>query len=134
MDSEEAWMRLRSAQSGVLGTVDNDLGTHLVPVVYTPVEDSRVLIAVDAKPKRSRRLRRLTNIDRDPRVTLLVESYSSDWSELWWARADGLAAVRPSVERTLEQRHRARYPQLEGHELGPWIDIQIEAVSGWSAG
>ena len=32
-----------------------------------------------------------------------------------------------------ELDHRRRYPQLEGHELGPWIDIEIESVSGWSA-
>jgi hypothetical protein len=29
--------------------------------------------------------------------------------------------------------HRSRYPQLEGHELGPWIDIAVDAVAGWSA-
>lgn len=133
MDVQEAWQRLRSAHSGVLGTVDVERGTHLVPVVYTPVEESRVVIAVDAKPKRSRRLRRLANIDRDPRVTLLVDCYSSDWTKLWWVRADGIASVRESVPADTERHHRNRYPQLDGHELGPWIDIQVGRVSGWAA-
>lgn len=133
MDVEETWQRLRSARSGVLGTVDTQRGTHLVPVVYTPIEESRLLIAVDAKPKRSRLLRRLANIERDPRVTLLVDRYSEDWSDLWWVRADGNATVLPAVPPDIEQRHRDRFPQVEGHELGPWIDVAVEAVSGWSA-
>lgn len=133
MDNEHAWRRLASARSGVLGTLDRDHGIHLVPVVYTPLDGSTIVIAVDAKPKRSRRLRRLDNIERDPRVTLLVDHYASDWSALWWVRVDGHASVRESVEPHVERRHRDRYPQLEGHALGPWIDISVEAISGWSA-
>ncbi len=133
MDLEEAWSRVRSEHSGVLGTVDARRGTHLVPVVYTTVDESRVVIAVDAKPKRSRRLRRLDNIERDPRVTLLIDHYSRDWTDLWWVRVDGIASIRASVSADVEQRHRNRYPQLEGHELGPWIDIEVGRLSGWMA-
>ena len=92
-----------------------------------------MLIAVDAKPKRSRRLRRLANIEADPRVSLLIDEYEDDWRRLWWVRIDGRAAIHETIESAVEGSHRGRYPQLEGHELGPWIDIAIESVSGWSA-
>lgn len=52
-----------------------------------------VVSAVDDKPKTTRRLQRLENIRRDPRVTLLVDEYDEDWSNLWWVRADGQARV-----------------------------------------
>jgi PPOX class probable F420-dependent enzyme len=98
------------------------------------VGDDRIVIAVDSKPKRSRRLRRLANVEADPRVSLLIDEYDVDWSRLWWVRIDGRAVVRETVETDVERRHRERYPQLEGHVLGPWIDIAVESISGWSAG
>jgi PPOX class probable F420-dependent enzyme len=133
VDSSEAWRRVRTSPSGVLGTIDPDVGVHLVPVVFTVVGDSHVLVAVDSKPKRSRRLRRLENIEADPRVTLLVDHYTDDWSRLWWVRLEGRASVRSSVDAATERAHRERYPQLDGHILGPWIDIAVDHVSGWSA-
>ena len=107
----DALRRLAQSSSAVLGTVDRDRGVHLVPVVFTVVGDDRIVIAVDSKPKRSRRLRR----------------------RLWWVRVDGRASVRQHIEGAVEDTHRTRYPQLEGHDLGPWIDIAVESVSGWSA-
>lgn len=124
---------LVESSSAVFGTVDSDRGVHLVPVVFTVVGDDRIVIAVDSKPKRSRQLRRLANIEADPRVSLLVDEYDDDWRRLWWVRVDGRASISETIDSAVEAVHRARYPQLEGHELGPWIDIAIESVTGWSA-
>jgi PPOX class probable F420-dependent enzyme len=129
-----ALRRLAQSSSAVLGTVDGGRGVHLVPVVFTLVGDDRIVIAVDSKPKRSRQLRRLTNIGADPRVSLLADQYDDDWRRLWWVRVDGRASIVETVAEDIEHRHRQRYPQLLGHKLGPWINIEIEAVSGWSAG
>lgn len=133
MDVTETQSRIRTSTSAVLGTVDSERGVHLTPVVYTMVGDGRIVIAVDSKPKRSRQLRRLANIGSDPRVSLLVDRYDDDWRRLWWVRVDGRASVRESIESEVERDHRTRYPQLAGHDLGPWIDIEVESVSGWSA-
>jgi hypothetical protein len=73
------------------------------------------------------------NIERDPRVSLLVQHSDRDWTRLWWVRVDGHAGIRSTIEPQIERLHRSRYSQLEGHELGPWIDIEVESVSGWSA-
>ena len=78
LDVAEAHARLRVSTSAVLGPSTSELGVHLVSVVYTLVGDDRIVIAVDSKPKRSRRLRWLANIRADPRVSLLVDEYGED--------------------------------------------------------
>lgn len=45
---------------------------------------SGLYTAVDAKPKRSRRLRRIENARDRPDVAVLVDHYEDDWSRLWW--------------------------------------------------
>src|SRR4051794_4921374 len=68
-------------------------GPHIVPICFA-LDGDTIWSAVDAKPKRTRALRRLENIARDPRVSVLTDHYDdSDWSRLWWARADGTATV-----------------------------------------
>ena len=129
----DAWRVFEESASAVLGTVDPDRGSHLVPVVFTTIGDDRIVIPVDGKPKRTRRLRRLANIESDPRVVLLADHYADDWSLLWWVRVDGLAGVVTAVEQEVERRHRDRYSQSAGQLLGPWIDVTVERVSGWSA-
>lgn len=133
MDREQAWDRFEGSSVAILGTVDAGRGVHLVPVVFTPLERRSLFIPIDEKPKRSRTLRRLTNIDGDSRVSLIADEYSDDWSELWWVRFDGRASVVPSVASTIESAHRERYPQLEDHALGPWIEVAVDEVTGWSA-
>lgn len=133
MDSQEAWSRIIESRVAVLGTVDPEHGAHLVPVVFTPVSNSRVFMAVDDKSKSSRNLRRLSNIEADARVTLLVDHYNDDWSHLWWVRVTGSAFVTASIDPSVEAMHRSRYSQLEHHELGPWITIEVDSVSGWAA-
>ena len=52
-----------------------------------------IVSAVDAKPKTTLALRRLANIDENPQVSLVVDHYDDDWTQLWWVRVDGLARV-----------------------------------------
>ncbi len=63
-----------------------------MPVTFA-VQGDIIVIAIDHKPKRSTNLKRLRNIVDNPRVSLLVDRYDDDWSQLWWVRADGVAAV-----------------------------------------
>ncbi len=67
---------------------------HLVPVVFA-VDHEVIYTAVDAKPKTTQRLRRLANINANPRVTLLVDHYAEDWTQLWWVDPDGIATNPP---------------------------------------
>lgn len=133
MTLESRWASLAAAtRFAVLGTVRPDGTPHAVPIAHAVVDDV-VLFAVDHKPKRDRNLRRLANIEHDPRVTVLFDHRSSDWEELWWVRADGIAEIldiAPPEAAALEERHpqyRMRPPE------GPWVRITVHRWSGWSA-
>ncbi|MYE13538.1 MAG: TIGR03668 family PPOX class F420-dependent oxidoreductase [Gammaproteobacteria bacterium] len=105
---------------------------HLVPVVFCECEGA-VFIPIDGKPKSGRRLRRVTNIEANPAVSLLIDEYEDDWSRLRWLRADGTATVvglSPTVARQL----REKYPQYETTAIGDTaIRIQVAHTQAWSA-
>ncbi|KHK96702.1 F420-dependent protein [Microbacterium mangrovi] len=134
MDEAAARARLAAARVARLATVGDDGRPHVVPITFA-VEDDLVFTAVDHKPKSTRRLQRLRNIARNPRVALLADEYVDDWTRLWWVRADGVATVVEDAER---MRHPidalvARYPQYREHRPeGPVIVIRVDAWSGWA--
>ena len=101
LDGETCWERLEAAEHGVLATVHPERGVDLVPVVFVVLADrDRVVVPIDAvKPKSGSRLRRLANVEHDPRCALLVEHYDEDWRQLWWVRLHARAAeAEPTVE------------------------------------
>jgi PPOX class probable F420-dependent enzyme len=118
-----------------LGTVAPDGMPHLVPVVFA-LHDEVVYTAVDAKPKTTQRLRRLANIERNPRVSLLVDHYADDWAQLWWVRVDGIAAIHRDgdVMRTGHDLLRTKYSQYQSVPLtGPVIAVAIRHWGSWRA-
>lgn len=117
-----------------LATMARDGRPHLVPVCYALVGDA-VVFAVDEKPKRSTRLARLRNIERDARVTLLFDRYDDDWARLAWVRVEGTASVRPRGDDSPEALAalRARYPQYREMpiEALPLVVVEPVRVVGW---
>ncbi len=105
-------------------------GPHVVPICFA-LEGDVIWSAVDAKPKRTRQLRRLENIARDPRVSLLVDHYSDDWSSLWWARADGTARICQDGPVELLCQRYAQY--VQSPPAGPFIAIDVARWSDWAA-
>jgi PPOX class probable F420-dependent enzyme len=136
VDAAEARALLSSARVARLATVDSEGRPHLVAITFA-VEGEEIVSAVDHKPKRTMRLRRLANIEANPRVSVLADHYEDDWSKLWWARADGLARI---VEPGTDEHERAvaklaaRYRQYDEHRPdGPAIVISVSRWSGWRA-
>ncbi|BBX56026.1 PPOX class F420-dependent oxidoreductase [Mycobacterium shottsii] len=128
---------VRFTQSPVarLATVRPEGIPHVVPVVFA-VDNDLIFTAVDAKPKSTRRLRRLTNIERTPQVSLLVDHYDDDWTQLWWVRADGVAQIHPAgaVLHTGYRLLRAKYAQYQSMLLdGPVICVAVRRWSSWHA-
>jgi PPOX class probable F420-dependent enzyme len=115
-----------------LATVDSTGAPHLVPIVFALAGDL-IHSAVDAKPKRHRRLRRLANIAREPRVSVLVDHYDDDWTLLWWVRADGVARVADTSAEALAALT-AKYQQYrDTPPPGPFLTIEVRRWSAWSA-
>jgi PPOX class probable F420-dependent enzyme len=122
--------RFATARVARLATVGPDGAPHLVPIVFA-VDGDVIHTAVDAKPKRTRDLRRLANIAVHPRVTVLADQYAEDWSQLWWVRADGLATVSESAEVSVVALA-AKYPQYRDKSPdGPFIRIVVERWTAW---
>lgn len=124
-----------AAPAATLATVNPDGAPHLVPVVFA-LHHETVYTAVDAKRKSTQRLRRLANIDADPRVCLIADNYSDDWSQLWWVRADGVATVHHSGDQmaTGYGALRQKYPQYQRLALdGPVISVEVRRWSSWQA-
>ncbi|MBC6461861.1 TIGR03668 family PPOX class F420-dependent oxidoreductase [Actinomadura sp. HBU206391] len=117
-----------------LATVGDDGRPHIVPTTFA-VDGDRVYAAVDHKPKRTGDLKRLRNIEGEPRVALLADHYGGDWERLWWVRADGIARVvgdPDEAARPIDLLVR-RYRQYEGHRPeGPVISVLVERWSGWA--
>lgn len=146
LTSGEARERFAAARVARLATADAVGVPHLVPVVFA-VDGDTVALAVDHKPKRTTRLKRLANIDANPSVCLLADRYDEDWDLLWWARADGMARVLPPVGEpaggpTCGSAAAARcvalltakYGQYAGRPpAGPVVEISVGRWSGWRA-
>jgi PPOX class probable F420-dependent enzyme len=135
LDPAQARSRFAAAPVLRLATAGADRRPHLVPCTFVVDDAGRVAIGIDNKPKASARLRRLSNIAENPRVSMLVDHYADDWTQLWWARADGTASVeRAGLEHAAHWRLLvAKYPQYGGQgQGGPVIAVTVESWSGWS--
>jgi PPOX class probable F420-dependent enzyme len=109
---------------------------HLVPLVFA-LDSDTIYSCVDHKPKRTKALRRLTNIAANPAVTLLVDHYDENWDHLWWVRVDGRAEVltpdSPAGGAAIDVLA-AKYPQyVDRRPDGPVIAIRDLTWHHWSA-
>jgi PPOX class probable F420-dependent enzyme len=127
--------RLTAARVARLATTDADGRPHLVPIVFAFAGDT-LYSAVDRKPKRSRKLRRIENARARPDVTILVDNYEEDWTRLWWIRVRGRARVLDGGD----ERERAlmllaeKYPQYRDEPPdGPVLAVDVTEVRRWSA-
>ena len=135
MTPSEARELFASARVARLATADATGQPHLVPLVFV-LSGDEIFSAVDAKPKRTRALRRLRNIAANPRVALLADHYDdADWDALWWVRAEGEACVldgddaAPGLALLAE-----RYAQYRAEPpAGPLLAVAVTRWSGWRA-
>ena len=136
MRLEAATARDRFAASRVarLATITQDGRPHLVPIVFA-VDGDVIYTAVDGKAKTTTSLRRLANIGAHPQVAVLADHYTDDWTQLWWARADGSARIAAGTEADAAlDLLRGRYPvYLTEPPPGPVIAVDVARWTGWQA-
>jgi PPOX class probable F420-dependent enzyme len=130
---------LAEARRATLATIGDDGRPRLVPICFVVVDDV-LWSPLDEKPKAVRDVRdlaRVRDIMARPDVSLLIDRWSEDWSELAWMRIGGRArlvepeAVPPAVIAAL----RAKHPQYQDHDLEhrPALRIEVANTAGWSA-
>jgi PPOX class probable F420-dependent enzyme len=135
VDWETALRWVLSARVARLATVGPDGCPHLVPIVFV-IHGETLYTAVDAKPKRSRRLRRIENARDRPDVTVLVDHYEEDWSRLWWVRLDGQARVLDAGDEA-ELALRLLIEKYEQYRCEgpspPALAVDIRTWRGWAS-
>ena len=119
-----------------LATADGAGRPHVVPVCYA-LDGDNLYFTIDEKPKRAgdARPKRLSNIDENPRVALVVDRYDEDWSRLGWVMLRGRAEVlEAGAEHDRAQvLLRARYAQLKAMRIEhlPVVAVRIDRAIGW---
>ena len=111
---------------------------HVVPVCYCVIENS-IYFSIDEKPKRAnaRSLKRLRNIEQNPKVSLVVDRYDENWSRLAWVMLRGRAEVLDGGDEhaLAQQTLSERYMQYRNMQLAllPVVVTRIEHVAAWGA-
>ncbi|GAA0253858.1 TIGR03668 family PPOX class F420-dependent oxidoreductase [Haladaptatus pallidirubidus] len=125
------------ARIGRLATADSDGRPHSVPVCFALLDET-IVTPIDEKPKKRSAvtLQRSRDINENPRVNLLIDHYTEDWSKLGWVQIRGTAThLLPS-----ESDHapavtslRQKYAQYATHALEerPIIRITPGSVLTW---
>ena len=117
---------------GVMSTIDPDGSAHSVPVVFALVGDE-IVSPIDHKPKTGVVMRRVRNLERDDRVTLLLDHYDEEWTRLAWLMVRGTAIVDSTPSDDLIRALNVRYTQYtpdERHDA--LIRIRPIKLSWWS--
>ena len=112
---------LREGRVARLGTVSGDGQPLVVPVCYA-LDGTVCYSAIDAKPKRvrGRALRRVRNIEANPRVSLTVDEYDEEWTRLRYVIVEGDATILDADDETSRAVDllREKYPQYHAMGLG----------------
>ncbi|HJQ85066.1 MAG TPA: TIGR03668 family PPOX class F420-dependent oxidoreductase [Candidatus Binatia bacterium] len=132
---------LEAHRVGHLATAGADGAPHVVPVCYA-LDDEALYFVADEKPKRgpARALRRLRNVDENPRAAVVVDDWDEDWTRLAWVLVRGPARVvtDPGGHAAALALLRRRYPQyrempLDDPARNPIVRITPERVVSWRA-
>lgn len=133
MDLTLARRRVEEAAVARLVSVTAEGTPHAVPCCFALVGDV-AYSAVDSKPKSTTMLKRISNIESNPTVALLVDHYEDDWDLLWWVRLDATAHVADSgpLRQTALNALCAKYPQYRrSPPVGPAVVMHIRDWRTW---
>jgi PPOX class probable F420-dependent enzyme len=117
-----------------LATADGSAVPHVVPICFA-IDGTNLYVTIDEKPKRGMRLKRLRNVEENPRVAVIADRYDEDWTRLGWVMVRGSAEIlADGAEHDQAQALlRARYPQLQAMAIDdcPVIAVRITQALSW---
>ena len=125
--------RVSEARVGRLATTTADGRPHVVPCCFA-LRGTSLYTAIDTKPKSSRRLQRVRNLEANPAAALIVDHYEEEWANLWWIRIDGIARILASGSEHAAALEllAAKYAQYEREPPpGPVLAIDIRTWRAW---
>lgn len=127
---------LRCARVAHLATADRKGKPHVVPICF--IFDGKALYSpIDEKPKKISplRLKRIKNIQANPRVCVVVDRYDDNWRRLAFVLITGRARIllRGQKHKKAVLLLRKKYPQYRRMAIQdrPMIRIQPTRVTSW---
>ena len=135
---EEFIERARVAR---LATVDRTFRPHLVPVVFV-FDGNHFFIPIDQKRKtvKPQGLKRIKNLQDNPNVALLIDTYSEDWTKLAFVMIQGKASVitsRTQLNIDVKEAYKkltTKYKQYQKIGMSEMcIIIKPEKITSWGA-
>ena len=125
---------------GRLATADAGGRPSVIPICYI-IHGSNIYSPIDRKPKSvsAHRLKRLRNIAENGNVSLVIDDYSDDWSELAYVQLSGTAEIVEPGEKSgpelklVVKMLRQKYPQYESMDIDrtPMIKITPTRLRSW---
>ena len=129
---------IRSARVAHLATADARSHPHVIPICFV-FDGNYFYSPIDEKPKRTapQKLKRVRNIQENPQVALVIDSYDEDWRKLAYILVHGSARVllsgvnhRKAVK--LLRRKYSQYRKMRIDRL-PMILIRPKRTTSWGA-
>lgn len=113
---------IREHRVARLATADGDGRPSVIPICYV-FDGAAIYSPIDEKPKSvvARRLKRVRNIQANPLVSLVIDDYSDDWSELVYVQVSGLAEVMSAGD-----AEHARAVELLREKYAQYLAMAIE--------
>jgi PPOX class probable F420-dependent enzyme len=111
---------------------------HVIPICFV-FDGQNFYSPIDEKPKRAapNQLKRLRNIQENPKVTIVIDRYDEDWRKLAYVLIFGSARIlrRGDKHRTAVKLLRAKYRQYRTMAIDerPMIAIAPKRFVTWVA-
>jgi len=133
---------ITNARIGHLTTASSNLQSYVTPVVFILYQNN-IYVPLDDKPKTVsvKELRRVKNIEENPKVSFLVDHYEEDWRNLWFVMIIGYAMLVKPNRRTqglrkeiskIHTKFLKKYSQYNKISVGNfYIRIKIDKTTYW---
>ena len=131
---------IREHRIARLATCDAGGQPAAVPICYS-FDGERLYVALDEKPKSvaDHELKRVRNIRDNPRVAVVIDDYSEDWSKLVYVLISGIGEIISTTDNNNEHARavellREKYPQYRSMRLDqrPIIKITPKRIKRWA--
>jgi PPOX class probable F420-dependent enzyme len=132
--SPSALRFVRAARVAHLATADTSGQPLVIPICFA-FDGKEFFSPIDEKPKRTTRLKRLRNIEENPKLSLIIDRYNEDWRRLAYVLIRGSAKILLRGERhrrgvgLLRQKY-PQYRRMAIHER-PMIVITPKQFKTW---
>jgi PPOX class probable F420-dependent enzyme len=119
---------IRSHRIARLATAGEDLQPAVIPLCYV-FDGEHIYSPIDEKPKSvaASSLKRVRNIKANPRVSVVIDDYSEDWSKLAYVLIVGTAEIiLPGKDASRETQEHARAVELLREKYAQYRSMRID--------